>query len=206
VDPEETQLIEELHQIEREEHQLDTELLDVFSDVTTPEISEDEDENEDFQLDSTNNVEMEPFQIVRQRMLSAKAEPNTTVKYAWLYQNDQYKSNIRRKMKKLRNVARKADMKRIFDDQDFVDEIDRIHDNYTETGGREDLYELIALYCYIDNLNKEDSDNETDGEEEIDPVIEKTQKRNGNNDKKDDEGPEEKKAFINPVFQEISTN
>ena len=144
----EVQIENQIQEIEREELRLDTELLDAFADVTTPEGSEDEDETPiELNHDDPNN----PSIILLQKMLQAKSEPKETSRYSVLYRDEHYRQNVKRKMTKMKNLAKNTNIDDIIDDDLFTSETDRIKNLYQDDGGRIGLYELIGLYCHLDN-------------------------------------------------------
>jgi len=145
---------EEMFQIDLEEEHLQIKLSDVLSAVTTPEISEDEQDKNDRSEEET------AYGLILKKMLQAKTEPETTASFASLYQNKNYQTNVQRKMKKLKNVERRSNFSVLYQDERFSKQVTRIASTYPENGGRTHLNNLVALYCLVkeeanDNENKE---------------------------------------------------
>jgi len=151
--PMEIQLENQLREIDREELRLKTELLDVFADVTTPEGSEDEEEHS---VDLNDIDPNKPSMVLFQKMLNAKSEPAESARYAGLYREELYRRNVNKKMKKMRNLAKKTNMDNICGNELFIKEAERIKNTYEDDGERTGLYDLITLYCHLDNKKKED--------------------------------------------------
>jgi hypothetical protein len=137
----------ELAQIEEEERRLVLELLDVFADVSTPELSDDEEVNVvSIERPVVPAVVSLVPQALLEIMLEAVSEPISSATYSSLYLRDVYKNCSARKLRMLRRTARNCQN---FDQVSFDRELGRIRDLYIEDGDRSGLYELVALYCVL---------------------------------------------------------
>jgi hypothetical protein len=92
-------------------------------------------------------------------------KPQSSAAYAHLYPADKYKKNVQRKMIRMRNIARKSRFDEIWRKQSYLNQVDRVSELYSDAGGREHLNELVALYCYLDDLSREDADDESDDDD-----------------------------------------
>ena len=146
---------------DREDERLALELEDVFSEMFTPDVSEDEVETKE--ETDTSNVFLNRTnpQSLFNKMMTAKSDPHFKTSYALLYANPKYRTNIKRKMLLLRKTAAGANIEEICKDPNYFRMCDVYYSQYPNDGGREGLYYLIGLFNYINNSDSDDDD-ETD--------------------------------------------
>jgi hypothetical protein len=171
-------LLQEEEDLNEEEEFLSMELLDIFADVTTPDESEESD-NEPH-LESNNNAER-----LRRNLIHATEFPERNVSFASLYQMDRYRKKVKRKMTRLRNVARRSEVENILKTKRFQKEVERIHLLYTDSGNRPELFRLVALYCVYTN---EDSETDTESEDDNDDITIPHKKEEDDEEDKPDKG------------------
>ena len=131
---------EELREIEAEENRLELQLLDVLTDVDTPEVSEDEDE-----FDCVEEATQE-LQLFKNNLLRCFEEPVNQCDYLVLYQNEDYKNRGRRKIKLLKKEVKTTVLQEILEDECYAINLARIEEHYPDNGGRIFLNELVAIY------------------------------------------------------------
>lgn len=152
----------EIDQLNLEEARLELELQDVLTDITTPEVSEDEVAEDDRPIQVGENVEAAIDQY--EEAIGARVVPSVNTPYFSLYMIPEYKRNAERKLIKVKNSARRCNFVSAFNDAHFWREYVRVRDTYPLNGGRDDLNVLVALHCFL-NPAAEEADDESSSDE-----------------------------------------
>ena len=134
---------DEIDRLDAMERKLELELKDVINDIDTPNNSEDEEEEDEYQ-------ENDPIiATLKARLLNASGTPTRICEYLELYQDPAYRRNVRKKMVLLKNCVRSIRISAVLRNPNFLDHLRRIQETYPDHGGRQFLNELVALYCTI---------------------------------------------------------
>ena len=133
-----------IDQIDAQERKLTLELKDVLTDINTPDNSEDEEEDEYQENDPI-------ITTLKARLLNASGTPTRICEYLELYQDPQYRRNVRKKMVRMKNCVKSSRVSIVLRNPNFLDNLRRIQDTYPDHGGRQFLNELVAFYCTLNN-------------------------------------------------------
>lgn len=161
------------------------ELLDVFTDIETPQTSEDE-EDVPVQFPSPSTTKAK---TMYNKILHAPMMPSRPTAYDERYLDAKYRKNVSKKYKKMMKKAKSVDFQSIYDNPRFWLQIDRVAQTYADHGGRDSLYELVALYCHLtSDENVDVSDSESESEEKVNSDVPPSNKiRFHENDDDDDD-------------------
>lgn len=157
----------EINKLDQQERRLELELLDVFTDVETPDGS-------DAECDSEEPIQLPPSsreaELLLEKILAAKPHPMRDVEYSELYSYADYKRNVAKKMAMMIRLAKRENFEEAYRDVRFWSQLEQVKETYPDNGGRDHLDELVAYYCYTDNKrNEEDEDDEdTDDDDDDD--------------------------------------
>jgi hypothetical protein len=122
-------------------------LMDVVTDVSSPENSDNEDTEDN---SNANNSEDE----VINTLMSVDPVPRDESGYSDLYQSEDYKKRVNRKVNKMKRlIKRTAGVHQVMNEERFRQEEGRIRRVYPEVAGRKDLYQLVAFYCTVNYEN-----------------------------------------------------
>jgi cobalamin biosynthesis protein CobT len=145
-------LNDQIAALDAADNRLTLELQDILTDVTSPENSDEEDEDQEIVSRSrlSNNIV-----VLFERMKSATVIPNEDAAYSSLYDVERYRQRTTRKLKKMKKVLRDSHFNLVVRDARFQAEVSRVRNLYTDLGGRVGLDLLVALYCYTSNLQDE---------------------------------------------------
>ena len=125
--------------LDREEKRLQMELEDVLSDMETPENSDVEGED----------VEEQDLPMVRQTLMDTRSCPVRWTTYLPLYQDQVYREKAEKKVRKLKNMAKKFTISGVILTQQFASSLRRIEALYPDDGGRVGLNSLMACYYLL---------------------------------------------------------
>ena len=139
-------LQEQIEALAKHERNLEMELKDVLTDVSTPENSDEEGEEVEFHQERS-----EIARLFKDCILNAVGEPTRMCNFIMRFQDREYRERTARKMKKIKKIVKMADIERVLEDPRYLDELRRIGQTYPNHGGREFLNELVAVYCILDN-------------------------------------------------------
>ena len=153
------------------------ELLDVLTDVTTPEGSEGEDEHYEYsrpavQLPSLPIKGRLTLNGFMNALLNVKYLPSGDAPFEEIYRYPSQRKSAARKIAKMKKLVNLQNVMQAMTDPRFFNEMARIceqygqenhrENRYEESGQRNNIIELVALYCYFDELKKEESESEDD--------------------------------------------
>ena len=133
--------IEELNRVERN---LEMELEDVLTDVTSTENSEDEDVE---CLEERNDI----VRLFKNCILNASGEPTEICNFIMRFEAPEYRQRVEKKMKKLKRMVKMTDIESVLENPRYLYELERIKATYPNHGGREMLNELVAVYCVLNH-------------------------------------------------------
>lgn len=119
--------------------QLTLELLDVLTDVNTPDNSDVEGDEVDEPL----------FQGVRQTLLQVEAIPTRPTAYSELYEKEWYCVKAEKKVRKMKNEIKKNRLSEIITHPSFVTTLETIRENYPDDGGRQYINSLVACHSIL---------------------------------------------------------
>jgi hypothetical protein len=129
--------------LERQEQILQMELLDVLTDLSTPDNSDAEGEEIDERVLPT----------VRQALLEVKACPTRWTQYAQLYQCPTYKAKAEKKVRKMKNMVKRCTLSEVMLNQRFTTALQLIEEVYPDDGGRAGINSLVACHHVINPEN-----------------------------------------------------
>ena len=160
---------DELDAIELAGHLTNLELLDMFVEVSTPEVSDDENVPPTLPQLPIETRSVGAAEDQRAEFLRARFIPNdTTVPYYPLYLIPKYLSSCRRKFIRLRRYAKHCNFPYIFNQGRFWRDYVRVRDLYGHVGGRDLLGGLLSIYHYLNNETDSDESDLTDTDSESD--------------------------------------
>ena len=158
-----------LARIFRESAQRDLEVQDVVREIDTPTTTSESDDEPTVTQDGEWNV--------AQRFLNTTVTPSIQCEYSALYNDPAYQRRARLKLHNAKESFRnrtRQDTITVMDSQYYRDTLVHLYQKYPITGGREDLYPLVALYMidleengiYADDSGDDDNDdgNNDDGD------------------------------------------
>ena len=161
-----------LARIFRESAQRDLEVQDVVREIDTPTTTSESDDEPTVTQDGEWNV--------AQRFLNTTVTPSIQCEYSALYNDPAYQRRARLKLHNAKESFRnrtRQDTITVMDSQYYRDTLVHLYQKYPITGGREDLYPLVALYMidleengiYADDSNDSgDDDNDDDDNDDDD--------------------------------------
>ena len=124
----------EIQFLDREERVLQMELMDVLSEVTTPDNSDVEGED----------IEEPAMPDVRRALLEVGALPTRWTAYSELYQNAEYRMKAQKKVRKLKNMIKKCTLNEVMMNLQYITALQNVERNYPDDGGRAGLNSLVA--------------------------------------------------------------
>ena len=132
------QIEEEIAALDRQERNLEMELDDALTDITSPENSDSEDED--------HHEEDNIVRLFKNCILNANNRPTELCTFLMRYEDPVYRRRMERKMKKMKNQVKASDIEAVLSNPAYTAELNRIRGTYPNHGGREFLNELIAAY------------------------------------------------------------
>ena len=132
---------------------VEMELNDVFTDVSTPEVSDSEPEEsfsaavvDNSQSSTSGGAGVLADNLVQQKskMFQINTCPSPNTSYVGLYASVKYQRNVRRKMQKMRKVLQNESYEAASKTFAYRIELARIHETYPENGNRPYLNQLIG--------------------------------------------------------------
>ena len=132
-------LSKELQELDRQERQLRMELLDVLTDITTPDNSDVEGEE----------VEDLTMPAAKQALLDARSFPTRWTPYSELYRPQVYREKAARKVRVMKKMIKRHTMAELLMNQHFTTALNQIEQVYPDDGGRTGLNSLVACHHVI---------------------------------------------------------
>ena len=152
-----------LARIFRESAQRDLEVQDVVREIDTPTTTSESDDEPTVTQDGEWNV--------AQRFLNTTVTPSIQCEYSALYNDPAYQRRARLKLhnaKESFRIRTRQDTITVMDSQYYRDTLVYLYQKYPITGGREDLYPLVALYMIDLEENGIDADDSNDSDDDND--------------------------------------
>ena len=117
---------------------LERELLDVLTEVGTPDNSDEEGDDVEDRMEGVKNV-----------LLRVEAIPQRETAYSALYNNERYCKKSEKKVRLMKNVIKKVQLSDVFSHRNFVAQLRNIERIYPDDGGRNYINTLVACYEVI---------------------------------------------------------
>jgi len=134
-------LAEAIADLDRQERLLTLELMDVLTDIATPEVSDDE----------TEGVEVEESDLasVRDTLTRVDPIPRRFTEYSELYQRAEYRSKAKLKVRFAKNLIKSVRLEPLMAGPNLVESLNRVVSTYPDDGGREGINLLVAIHNII---------------------------------------------------------
>ncbi len=129
--------------LERREHILQMELMDVLTEISTPDNSDEEGEE----------VEEWVMPAIREALLEVQPLPNRWTSYIKLYQCQRFKDKEQKKVKKLKKMIKRCALSEVMLNQQFITALQQIEATYPNDGGRVGINPLVACHHVINPEN-----------------------------------------------------
>jgi len=134
-------LAEAIADLDRQERLLTLELLDVLTDIATPDASDAE----------TEDTEAEEADLVpvRDTLMQVDPIPRQYTEYSELYQRAEYRSKAKRKVRFAKRLVKTARLEPLMTSPNLVASLNRVQLTYPDDGGREGINLLVAIHNVI---------------------------------------------------------
>jgi len=134
-------LAEAIADLDRQERLLTLELMDVLTDIATPESSDAEAENvEDEESDLAQ---------VRDTLLQVDSIPRRYTEYSELYQRAEYRSKAKLKVRFAKKLVKSVRLEPLMAGPSLVQSLNRVESTYPDDGGRDGINLLVAIHNVI---------------------------------------------------------
>ena len=137
---------QQIEELSRRERELEMELEDVLTDVTSAENSDDDEVHVHEEHDDV-------VRIFKHAILLASGQPSAGCNFRPCYEDPQYRERVEKKMKKLKKIVQTANIQAVLQNPTYGNHLRRIQGTYPVHGGRELLNELVAVYCTLEHNN-----------------------------------------------------
>ena len=134
-------LAEAIADLDRQERLLTLELLDVLTDIATPDASDAE--AEDTEAEETDLVP------VRDTLMQVDPIPRRNTEYSELYQRAEYRSKAKLKVRFAKRLVRSVQLEPMMTGPSLIASLDRVQSTYPDDGGREGINLLVAIHNVI---------------------------------------------------------
>jgi len=134
-------LAEAIADLDRQERLLTLELLDVLTDISTPDASDAETE--------ATEAEETDLGPVRDTLMQVDPIPRRYTEYSELYQRVEYRSKAKRKVRFAKRLVKSARLEPLMTGPNFVASLNRVQTTYPDDGGREGINLLVAIHNVI---------------------------------------------------------
>ena len=136
-------LVEAIADLDRQERTLTLELMDVLTDIETPDSSDAEVEYEE--------VEETDLPQVRDTLMRVESSPLHWAEYSELYQRAEYRLKAKLKVRLAKKMAKTVQLKPMMSSPGFVQSLQRVESTYPDDGGRVGINTLVAIHNAIKN-------------------------------------------------------
>jgi len=134
-------IAEAIADLDRQERLLTLELMDVLTDIATPEASDAEAENvEDEESDLVQ---------VRDTLLQVDSIPRRHTDYSELYQRAEYRSKAKLKVRFAKKLLKSVRLEPLMAGPSLVQSLNRVETTYPDDGGRDGINLLVAIHNVI---------------------------------------------------------
>jgi len=134
-------LVEAIADLDRQERLLTLELLDVLTDIATPDAS-------DSETESMEAVESD-LASTRDTLKRVDPIPRRHTEYSELYQRNEYRSKAKLKVRFAKNLIKSIRLESLMAGPNLVESLNRVVATYPDDGGREGINLLVAIHNII---------------------------------------------------------
>jgi hypothetical protein len=134
-------LAEAIADLDRQERLLTLELMDVLTDIATPDASDIE--TEDTEAEETDLVQ------VRGTLMQVESIPRRYAEYSELYQREEYRSKAKLKVRFAKRLVKAVRLEPMMAGPNIIASLDRVQSTYPDDGGREGINLLVAIHNVI---------------------------------------------------------
>jgi len=134
-------LAEAIADLNRQERPLILELMDVLTDIATPEVSDAEADDED--------VEETDLANVRGSLMQVDSFPRRYTEYSELYQRVEYRSKAKLKVRFAKKLVKSVRLEPLMTGPNLVVSLNRVESTYPDDGGREGINLLVAIHNIV---------------------------------------------------------
>ena len=131
-------LAEAIADLDRQERLLTLELKDVLTDISTPEASDTEDDNE--------NIEETDLANVRGTLMQVDSFPRRDTEYLELYQRVEYRMKAKLKVRFAKKLLKSVRLEPLMAGPNLIESLNRVESTYPDDGGREGINLLVAIH------------------------------------------------------------
>jgi len=134
-------IAEAIADLDRQERLLTLELMDVLTDIATPDASDAE--TEDTEVEESDLVQ------VRGTLQRVDSIPRRYTEYSELYQRAEYRSKAKLKVRFAKRLVRTVRLEPLITSPNLIASLDRVQSTYPDDGGREGINLLVAIHNVI---------------------------------------------------------
>ena len=134
-------LVEAIADLDRQERTLTLELMDVTTDIETPDASDAETEDEE--------TEESELPEIRSALMLVESLPRRNTEYSELYDSVKYRSKAELKVKFAKKLVRSVNLGSMMTDPNFAMSLQRVELTYPDDGGRAQINTLVAIHNVI---------------------------------------------------------
>ena len=134
-------LAEAIADLDRQERSLTLELMDVLTDIATPEVSDTEaDDDDPVETDLAN---------VRDTLMQVDSFPRRYTEYSELYQRAEYRLKAKLKVRFAKKLVKSTRLEPLMSGPNFNEALTRVESTYPDDGGREGINLLVAVHNLV---------------------------------------------------------
>ena len=134
-------LAEAIADLDRQERDLTLELMDVLTDIDTPDASDAEPEDEE--------VEELELPQVRNVLMQVDSSPSRPTEYSELYQRADYREKARLKVRFAQKLVKTIHLGPMMASDVFIQSLQHVESTYPDDGGRDGLNTLVAIHNVV---------------------------------------------------------
>jgi len=138
-------LAEAIADLDRQERLLTLELMDVLTDIATPEVSDAEADDE--------GVEETDLANVRGSLMQVDSFPRRYVEYSELYLRAEYRLKAKLKVRFAKKVMKSVRLGPLMAGPNFVESLNRVESTYPDDGGRDGINLLEIFWSLFITLS-----------------------------------------------------
>jgi len=134
-------LAEAIADLDRQERALTLELMDVLTDIATPEVSDTEADDEDTEETDMANI--------RGTLMQVDSFPRRYTEYSELYQRAEYRLKAKLKVRFAKKLVKSTRLEPLMSGPNFNEALNRVESTYPDDGGREGINLLVAVHNLV---------------------------------------------------------
>jgi hypothetical protein len=119
------------------------ELMDVLTDIATPDSSDVEVEDEEVE-------ELELPQVL-DALMQVESSPSRWTEYSELYQRADYRAKAKLKVRYAKKLVKTVHLGPTMMSQNYIQSLQRVESTYPDNGGRVGINSLVAIHNVIKN-------------------------------------------------------